>query len=54
MNAIRSTEELAAVEMMCLLGLSKTTTEKIVKGLKEKNKIKHEGPRKGGRWMVIE
>lgn len=53
-NAIQNDRTITVVELMGVLGLSKTTTEKVVKSLKEKNKIKREGPRKGGHWVVIE
>ena len=53
-NAIQNNRTITVVELMGVLGLSKTTTEKVVKSLTEKNKIKREGPRKGGQWVVIE
>ena len=54
MNAIKIDNSITITQMMTLLGLSQTTIKRIIKELKKKNKIRREGAKRNGSWIIIE
>ena len=52
-NAILLNDTITIVKMADMLGLPKSTVDRAIKSLKEKNKIFHKGPRKGGKWVIL-
>jgi ATP-dependent DNA helicase RecG len=53
LEMIRQKPELSSAEIAVIAGLSARTVQRYMRKLVEKRRIRHEGPAKGGRWIVL-
>ena len=53
MNVMSIDSSITISQIMLSVGLSRTTVERVIKSLKEKNKIRREGSRKKGKWIIL-
>lgn len=54
LRLLRAQPELSLADVAAVLGCSVRTVERAAANLQAQAKLRHSGPRKGGRWEVIE